>query len=514
MALFVAAGRLDGTRSRLDRQRVQPMSTSDYDRRQFLEMMGAAAAAGLLQAHTAGSAQPNILYIMADDHASHAISAYGSIINRTPNIDRIAGGGMRMTNCFCTNSICTPSRGAILTGQYSHRNGIYTLNDQVDPKRDNVAKELQTAGYQTGMIGKWHLGTDPAGFDYWNILPGQGVYYDPDFIAKDGRKKYSGYCTDIIGDLSLEFLKQRDKKRPFFLMSHHKAPHRPWQPGPKYAHLFDGQTIPEPDNLYDHYEGKPKSVGAVTMKVGEDMDIKTDLKTEKPAGLAGDALRKWAYQLYIKDYLRCIRSVDDNVGRLLDYLDSEGLAKNTIVIYTSDQGFFLGDHGWFDKRLMYEESLRMPFLVRFPGIIRPGSVSDAMVLNIDFAETFLDYAGLKPPPEMQGRSFRTILEGHRPRNWRTSMYYRYWMHNTSDHHVPAHYGIRTKRWKLIYYYGKPLGMKGANPPDTEPDWELFDMEKDPREMHNLYHDPKYSGIVKKLKAEMDRLQKQVGDSPA
>jgi arylsulfatase A-like enzyme len=476
-------------------------------------MMSAAAGTALLQAYAAGKDRPNILYIMADDHASHAISAYGSVINRTPNIDRIGAGGMRLTNCFCTNSICTPSRGAILTGQYSHRNGVYTLNDQIDPNRNNVAKELQKAGYQTSMIGKWHLGTNPTGFDYWNILPGQGVYYDPEFISPEGRKKFKGYCTDIIGDFSLEFLKQRDKQKPFFLMSHHKAPHRPWQPGPKYARLFDGQTIPEPDNLYDHYQGKPKSVAAVTMKVGEDMDIKSDLKAEKPAGLEGDALRKWAYQLYIKDYLRCIQSVDDNVGRLLDCLDSEGLAQNTIVIYTSDQGFFLGDHGWFDKRLMYEESLRMPFLVRYPAVIRPGSVSDAMVLNIDFAETFLDYAGARPPADMQGRSFRSVLEGRTPRNWRTSMYYRYWMHNTGDHHVPAHYGIRTRKWKLIYYYGKPLGMKGANPPDAEPDWELFDMEKDPREMHNLYRDPKFAGIVKQLKAELEKLQKEAGDAP-
>jgi arylsulfatase A-like enzyme len=490
------------------------MASSVFDRRQFMRMVGAAAGTGLFRISAAGAERPNILYIMADDHASHAISAYGSVINKTPHIDRIAAGGMRLNNCFCTNSICTPSRGAILTGQYSHRNGIYTLDDKLDPSHNHAAKELQKAGYQTGMIGKWHLGTDPTGFDFWNILPGQGVYYNPNFITRDGKQKHEGYCTDIIGDLSLEFLKQRDRKKPFFLMSHHKAPHRPWQPGPKYAHLFDGETIPEPDNLYDHYQGKPKSVASVTMKVGEDMDIKSDLKTEKPAGLEGDALRKWAYQLYIKDYLRCIQSVDDNVGRMLDYLESEGLAKNTIVIYTSDQGFFLGDHGWFDKRLMYEESLRMPFLVRYPGVIRPGSVSNAMVLNIDFAETFLDYAGAAAPAEMQGRSFRAVLEGRTPGNWRTSMYYRYWMHNTADHHVPAHYGIRTHQWKLIYYYGKPLGMKGANPPDTEPDWELFDMEKDPREMHNLYQDPKYSGVVTQLKAEMAKLQKEAGDSPA
>lgn len=478
-----------------------------YNRREMLAVLGAAG-----MARAAGRPQPNILYIMADDHAAHAISAYGSRINQTPNIDRVASGGVRLTNCFCTNSICTPSRAAILTGQYSHVNGVYTLNDKLDPKRNHVGKELQKAGYQTAMIGKWHLATDPTGFDYWNILPGQGVYYNPQFIEEGGRKKYSGYVTDLIGDFTLDWLKRRDRNKPFFAMCHHKAPHRPWQPDPKYKSMFEGQTIPEPDNLFDHYQGRAHAVSTVTMRVGEDMN-QTDLKQPVPAGMKGDALRKWGYQLYIKDYLRCVRSVDDNVGRLLDYLDSEHLTENTIVIYTSDQGFFLGDHGWFDKRLMYEESLRMPFLMRYPKAIRPGSVNRDMVLNIDFAPMFLDYAGVPTPSEMQGRSFRRCVEGHTPRNWRKSMYYRYWMHNTSDHHVPAHYGLRTERWKLIYYYGKPLGMSGAEPPDTEPDWELFDIRNDPREMHNLYHDPKYAGLVKKLTAELAQRQNEVGDKP-
>jgi arylsulfatase A-like enzyme len=481
-----------------------------YNRRAFFGMLGAGATA-----LAAGRPRPNILYIMADDHAAHAISAYGSRINQTPNIDRLAKGGVRMTNCFCTNSICTPSRAAILTGQYSHRNGVYTLNDRLDPDRNHVAKELQNAGYQTAMIGKWHLESDPTGFDYWNILPGQGVYYDPTFINGGKRTKYAGYCTDLIGDFTLDWLKQRDRKKPFFAMCHHKAPHRPWEPAPKYKDLFKDQTIPEPDNLFDHYEGRARSVAAVTMKVGEDM-VKSDLKQDFPADLKGDALRKWGYQLYIKDYLRCIRSVDDNVGRLLDYLDAEGLASDTIVIYTSDQGFFLGDHGWFDKRLMYEESLRMPFLMRYPGAVRPGTVNRDMVLNIDFAPLFLDYAGARAPTAMQGRSFRANVEGHTPhtpKDWRKAMYYRYWMHNTSDHHVPAHYGVRTDRWKLIYYYGKPLGMRGASPPDTEPDWELFNVRNDPREMRNLYHDPKYASEVRSLKALLDKLQKEAGDTP-
>lgn len=444
-------------------------------RREALALFGATAGGRLA---SAAGTPPNIVYIMADDHAAHAISAYGSRINQTPNIDRIAHGGVRFTNCFCTNSICTPSRAAILTGQYSHKNGVYTLNDKLDPQRNNVAKELQHAGYQTAMIGKWHLVTDPSGFDYWNILPGQGVYYDPAFIEGGQRKQYKGYCTDLIGDFTLNWLKQRDRNKPFFVMSHHKAPHRPWQPDPKYKTLYADETIPEPDNLYDHYEGRARSVADVKMRVGENM-TPTDVKQPLPQDLQGDALRKWAYQPYIKDYLRCMRSVDDNVGRLLDYLDAENLARNTIVIYTSDQGFFLGDHGWFDKRLMYEESLRMPFLMRYPGGIKPGSVNRDMSLNIDFAPTFLDYAGVKAPVEMQGRSFRANVEGRTPKNWRKSMYYRYWMHNDGDHHVPGHYGLRTDRWKLIYYYGKPLDMAGAHPPDTTPEWELFDIRNDP-----------------------------------
>jgi arylsulfatase A-like enzyme len=478
-----------------------------YNRREMLGLLGAAGVS-----FAAGKARPNILYIMADDHAAHAISAYGSKINHTPNIDRIANGGVRLTNCFCTNSICTPSRAAILTGQYSHKNGVYTLDDALDPSRDTVAKELQKAGYETALVGKWHLHSNPAGFDYWNILPGQGVYYNPEFIEGGEKKKHQGYVTDLIGDFSLEWLKKRDTAKPFFLMCHHKAPHRPWNPGPKYKDLFANETIAEPDNLFDHYEGRARSVAGVTMKVGEDMNA-TDVKRELPKDLQGDALRKWAYQIYIKDYLRCVQSVDDSVGKLLDYLDASGQAANTIVIYTSDQGFFLGDHGWFDKRLMYEESLRMPFLMRYPGRIPPRSVNRDMILNIDFAPMFLDYAGRSAPAEMQGRSFRSNVEGRTPRGWRTAMYYRYWMHNTNDHHVPAHYGVRTQRWKLIYYYGKPLGMTGSNPPDTTPDWELFDVRSDPREMHNLYHDPHYAGIVKHLKNQLDTLQREAGDKP-
>jgi arylsulfatase A-like enzyme len=455
--------------------------------------------------------RPNILYMMADDHSASAISAYGSHVNKTPNLDRLAEGGMRFDNCFCTNSICTPSRAAILTGQYSHINGVKTLGDKIDPRHENVAKDLQAVGYQTAMIGKWHLVTDPAGFDYWNILPGQGIYHDPFLIEMGQRKKHPGYVTDIIADLSMDWLKARDRSKPFFLMCHHKAPHRPWEPDEKHMNLYTG-PIPEPESILDKYDHRSKAAADATNKVGQNM-TRTDFKQDPPPGLDYAGLRHWAYQRYLQDYLRCVASIDDNTGRILDFLDRENLADSTIVIYTSDQGMFLGEHGFFDKRFMYEESLRMPFLIRYPREIRPKSVNQDMVLNIDFAPMFLDFAGRATPREMQGRSFRPLLQGHTPKDWRKAMYYRYWMH-LADHGVPAHYGIRTTRYKLIYYYGKPLGSTGALPKETTPEWELFDLEKDPHEMNSVYGDPKYGKIQKQLTAEMYRLQKECGDSPA
>jgi arylsulfatase A-like enzyme len=463
-----------------------------------------------IAALAARDARPNILYIMADDHASHAISAYGSSINKTPNIDRIARGGMRLDNVFCTNSICTPSRGAILTGQYAHITGVTTLATPLDGARMNVAKLLQDGGYQTAIVGKWHLHNDPTGFGYWNILPGQGLYHDPVFIDNGVKRKHQGYCTDLITDFSLEWLKKRDSSKPFFLMCHHKAPHRAWQPAQKYQDWLKDEKVPEPDNLLDEYQGRGQGARDAKMRVGENM-TKTDIKTDVPTNMQWNDLRKWAYQLYIKDYLRCVRSVDDGVGRLLDYLDQSGLAKNTLVIYTSDQGFFLGDHGWYDKRFMYEESLRMPFLVRYPKEIQPGSVCKDMVLNVDFAPTFLEYAGLKAPAEMQGVSARAVLRGKTPRTWRKTMYYRYWMH-LADHYVPAHYGVRTERYKLIYYYGQPMGQKGAVEKPTEPYWELFDLQKDPREMRSVYADASYAPVVKDLKAELERLRRELKDT--
>ena len=454
--------------------------------------------------------RPNIVYIMADDHAAHAISAYGSKIIQTPNIDKLAKQGMLLKNCFCTNSICVPSRGVLLTGQHSHMTGIKTLADSLDPARPNSGKMMKAGGYQTAMIGKWHLVKEPSGFDYWNILPGQGVYDNPVFIEMGKRSTRQGYCTDLIADYSIDWIKKRDKTKPFFLLCHHKAPHRPWDPDAKHKAKWETREIPEPDNLYDKWENRSNAAKNTKLRVGQD-STKRDMKTDIPPDLKGDALRKWAYQRYMRDYLACVESVDDNVGRVLDALDAEGIADNTVVIYTSDQGFFLGDHGYFDKRFMYEESLRMPFLVRYPPEIKAGSVTDAMCLNLDFAETFLDFAGEKIPADMQGRSLRPVFAGKTPKNWRKSMYYRYWMH-LADHNVPAHYGVRTHRYKLIYYYGDPLGSSGSLPEKTTPEWEMFDLQKDPREMRNVYADPAYRKIVASLKQELYRLKAEAKDS--
>jgi arylsulfatase A-like enzyme len=443
----------------------------------------------------AADARPNILYIMADDHAAHAIGAYGSAVNKTPNIDRIATGGMRFTNCFVTNSICTPSRAAILTGKYSHINGVPVFN-RFDGSQPTLAKYLQAAGYHTGMIGKWHLGSDPTGFDHWNILPGQGAYFDPVFIEMGERKKHAGYCTDLITDFALEFIKTRPRDKPFFLMCHHKAPHRPWQPDEKHRKLFENVQVPEPATFDDDYATRSDAAREATMRIDRDLQP-GDYKLKPPEGLSDKELKRWKYQRYMRDYLACVASVDDNVGRLLDELDRSGLAQNTIVVYTSDQGFFLGDHDWFDKRFMYEESLRMPFLVRWPAAVKPGSVNESMVLNVDFAPTFLEAAGVKVPADIQGRSFVPLLKGERPKDWRTSMYYRYY-HYPQDHRVQPHYGVRTGIHKLIYF----------NKIDQ---WELFDLAKDSHELKNVYADPAYADTVKALKAEMMRLKTELKD---
>jgi len=461
--------------------------------------------------------RPNILFIMSDDHASHAMSCYDSRINRTPNLDRIADGGMRFDNCFCTNSLCTPSRATILTGTYNHINGVTTLSTPMNNRLQTFPKLLQQNGYQTAVFGKWHLGTGPghcpAGFDDWAVLPGQGRYHNPEVIFKgpDGgiKRTVQGYVTDLITDMSLDWLRQRDSERPFCLLYHHKAPHRPWYPDEKHAQMFLNEDVPEPETLYDDYAHRASAAAAAEMRVGSHMSSE-DLKCEIPKELPENSLRKWAYQRYIKDYLRVVAGIDDNVGRVLDYLDEEDLAEETLIVYTSDQGFFLGDHGWYDKRFMYEESIRMPFILRYPKEVKPSSVNDDIILNIDFAPLFLDLAGVSAPADFQGRSFRPILQGHTPQDWRRAMYYRYWMHKT-HHNVYAHYGLRTKRHKLIYYYSDPLDQPGALAETYEPEWELFDLQKDPCELNNVYDDSACVDTAAELKRELHRIQKEVGD---
>ena len=476
----------------------------------------------VLAAFASSAQPPNILFIMSDDHAAHAISCYNSAINQTPNLDRIATEGVRFDKCFVTNSICTPSRATILTGKYSHLNGVPVFN-AIDGSQPTVAKYLQAAGYHTGMIGKWHLGTAPTGFDDWTILPGQGVYFDPTFIDKNGRKVLKGYATDVITDLAIDFMKDRPKDKPFFLMCHHKAPHRPWEPDEKHKAMFAGKTIPEPATLRDDYSTRSDAIRECLQKVFTDL-TRRDLKLEPPADLTqaqrakwlqtkpteveitvdgqkktltGEELNKWKYQRYMQDYLACIQSIDDNVGRMLDWMDQNGLRENTVVIYTSDQGFFLGDHGLYDKRFMYEASLHMPFLARWPGVAKAGTATSAMIINADFAPTFMEIAGQPIPPDMQGRSLVPLLKGETPKNWRSSMYYRYY-HDPGDHNTRAHYGVRTDTHKLIYFWKKDQ-------------WEMYDLVKDPDELHNLYAEPAEQATVAKLKEELYRLKKDLKD---
>ncbi|MBN2594248.1 MAG: sulfatase, partial [Sedimentisphaerales bacterium] len=503
-----------------------------HTRREFLKrlgyMTGSAAALSILPGgrslgRMTQKKRPNIIFIMTDDHASHAMSCYGSKINKTPNLDRIANGGMRFTNSFCTNSICAPCRAVILTGKYSHINGVIDNREKFDGSQQTFPKLLQKAGYKTAMIGKWHLKTDPTGFDYWNVLPGQGAYYNPAMKEMGQQKKYTGYTTDIITDHALKWLKSLKPGEPFCLMYHHKAPHRNWQPGPKYLTMYDDVTIPEPENLFDDYSTRGRAAKEQDMSIAKTMtpndlkltptpknltpeqkklwDTAYDPKNEafKKANLQGKDLIRWKYQRYIKDYLRCIASVDDNIGRVLDYLDESGLTENTVVFYTSDQGFYLGDHGWFDKRFMYEESLRMPLLVRYPKEIKPGPVSDDIVLNLDFAPTFLDFAGVTVPADMQGESLRRILQGKTPEDWRKSMYYHYYEY-PAVHSVKRHYGIRTERYKLIHFYH-----------DID-EWELYDLKKDPKEMKNVFGDQAYADIIKELKAELMQLREKYKDT--
>ena len=482
--------------------------------------------------------RPNIIYIMSDDHAYQAISAYGHGLNKTPNIDKLAEKGMLFKRAFVTNSICGPSRAVMLTGKYSHINGFKDNHSEFDNKQQTVATILHDAGYQTAVIGKWHLVTDPVGFDYWNVLPGQGQYYNPDFIENGVRKKVNGYVTNITTDIAINWLDKRQKDKPFFLIYQQKAPHRNWMPEEKYYHLFDSTHFPVPTNYFDDYQTRTRAAReqemeiATHMKDEYDLKLAFDLPKEKQVGLAAawqniynrltpeekkkweaaygpsnDAFRNttltgkdlaiWKYQRYMKDYLRCVQTVDDNVGRLMDYLKQNGLEENTIIIYTSDQGFYLGEHGWFDKRWMYEESFRTPLIVKWPGVTNKKSISSQMVMNLDFSETILDMAGVKIPADMQGKSFAPVLKGKHKGSFRDAVYYHFY--ENEEHKVAKHIGVRTERYKLIWFY-------------ENNEWELYDLEKDRNEMKNVYNDPTYKDVVKSMKEKLKQLKDKYHDT--
>ena len=488
----------------------------------------------------AQSRRPNIIFMMSDDHAYQAISAYGHGLNQTPQIDRLAASGMLFTRAFVSNSICGPSRAVFLTGKHSHKNGFKDNHSRFNGDQQTVVKLLKQAGYQTAITGKWHLVSDPQGFDYWNILPGQGDYYNPRFIENGVVKNYAGYVTNLTAELAMQWLDKRDTSRPFFLVCNQKAPHRNWMPEQKYLNLFDATEFPVPANYFDDYAGRGRAAREQEMEVANDMhpyyDLKLglDLPASERVGLSaawqnifnrmnpqekagwtkaygpvidayrarspqGKELAILKYQRYMRDYLRCVQSVDDNVGRMLDYLKDRGLDDNTIVVYTSDQGFYLGEHGWFDKRFMYEESFRTPLIIRWPGVTSAGSRSASLVQNIDMAETLLEMAGLPIPSDMQGMSMVPVLNGRRRGNLHDGLYYHFY--ENQEHGVAKHFGIRTDRYKLIYFY--ELG-----------EWELYDLKKDPREMRSVYGEASYAGVRKHMRVSLQKLVDQYDDADA
>ncbi len=486
--------------------------------------------------------QPNIIFMMTDDHTTQAMTCYGGTLIQTPNLDRIANEGMRFDNCYVTNAISGPSRACILTGKFSHVNGYKdNFSTAFNGDQQTFPKLFQQAGYQTAMIGKWHLISQPQGFDYWSILSGdheQGHYYQPEFNENGKIITEQGYVTDIVTDKTIRFLEKRDKSKPFMVMYHQKAPHRNWMPAQRHLGKFNDVVFKEPANLFDNYETRSRAASEQDMSVEKTLKDRWDLKiatreelndttnkdkfyqayhrmTDKEkdrwdqayAGrikefrekkMEGKELVRWKYQQYMRDYLATTLAVDDNVGRLLKYLEDIGELDNTIIVYTSDQGFFLGEHGWFDKRFMYEECQRMPLLIRYPKVIRGGSSTNAMTMNVDFAPTLLDMAGLKVPADMQGKSFLPVLKnkGKVPDNWRKSVYYQYYEY-PGEHHVKRHYGIRTIDYKLIHFYN-----------DID-EWELYDLKNDPFEMNNVYHDPSYKDIKNALIEELRATQKEL-----
>ena len=492
-----------------------------YTRRRFLQItacgVGCAAGVGALAGLRRAATRPNLLFIMADDHTSQAWGCYGSRLAPyapTDNIDRLSSQGALLENCFCTNSICVPSRASILTGQYSHVNGAATLSGRLSPESDNVAKRLQAAGYETAIIGKWHLKDQPDGFDYYNVLRGQGRYHNPVLFEsgrdwKKGGLVHQGHSTDVIAQLAVDWLNNRKHKdRPFCLMVHFKAVHEPFYSHDRYRKLFDEQELPEPEDMMWPESPKGKCFDGWPLEKLGDRFLSRPKRyappTLKSQMQEGEDLRRAAYQKFIKDYLRAVAGIDDNIGRLLDHLDQKGRTDDTVVMYTSDQGYFLGEHNLFDKRFMLEESLRMPFVIRYPREIPAGGTLNHIVLNIDFAELLLDYAGAKISASMQGRSFRSNLQGVTPSDWRDAMYYRYW---TDQPERPAHYGIRTHTHKLIYYDG--LARRGR---ESEACWELYDLQADPHERVNIYGRSEQDAVAARLKQRLGRLRSEYGDT--
>ncbi|MDP6444957.1 MAG: sulfatase [Pirellulaceae bacterium] len=478
---------------------------------------------------TAASAadRPNILFIMSDDHTTQAIGAYGSRLaklNPTPTIDRLAKEGMVFDNAYCTNSICTPSRACILTGQYAHVNGVHDLRGRIEAKRQYLAVEMGKAGYQTAMIGKWHLKEEPGAFDYYCVLPGQGKYFDPVFRVQGERRwpnntiQFKGkHSSDAITDVALEWLKSGwDRQQPFFLMHHYKAPHDFFEYAGRYENYLADVQIPEPENLWSQSQfGSIATRGAndellphIGTSIGRRNPRRNYVKHYKvDANLNDEDAQRAAYNVYLKHYLRCVKGVDDNLARLFGYLKQIGQFDNTVIIYTGDQGFMLGEHDYMDKRWMYEESMRMPFIVRYPKRVPAGARSSAIVENVDYGPTMLAFAGADTPSVMQGRSFHEICEtGKEPKGWKQEAYYRYWMH-MAHHDNPGHVGIRTKEFKLIFYYGCNYQGKQRTPPG----WELYDVRKDPTEVVNLYDDPDYAAVVAELKQRLKKLRAHVRD---
>lgn len=461
------------------------------------------------------SRRPNIVLILSDDHAAQAISAYGSRINSTPRIDEIAARGARLDNCFATNALCSPSRASILTGTYSHINGVTTLETPVDAGQPTFVSQLRAAGYRTGIVGKWHMGDgpgrNPEGFDYWDVILEQGEYWDPQFLSPEGLRTVEGYATDVMTDLALEWVDRLDPDQPWCLLLFHKAPHRPWEPHPRHLELYQ-DPIEVPETFEDDYATRTASTRRAAMRIAEHLTT-TDLKEDPPGALTYQQQALWKYQRFMADYLRCVAAVDESVGRVTDWLAANGELEDTVLMYSSDQGFFLGEHGWFDKRFMHEESLRMPFVISYPRAIAPGTVHSGMVTNVDLARSLLEAAGVEPHPRMQGASFWGTLTGDGAAPAADGVYYRYWENGDIFHNAPAHYGYRTQRYKIIYYYNDGLGLPGTGPFSYPPEWELYDLAVDPSELRNVYDDPAYLPVREALKVKLWLAQAAVDDEP-